>query len=49
MNAGQTIDYLRTLPLVEALWWFIENVDEDYPGRTEIFFALRVRVRTESA
>jgi hypothetical protein len=31
--------------LVSDLWWFIENVDEDDPNRSEDFFALRERVR----
>jgi len=31
--------------LVYELWWFIENVTDDTPDRTERFFALRERVR----
>lgn len=31
--------------LVHDLWWFIENVTDDTPDRTERFFALRERVR----
>ena len=31
--------------LLRGLWWFIENVPEDGPGRTDQFFALRCRVR----
>jgi hypothetical protein len=31
--------------LVQDLWWFIENVDEDTPDRTDRFFGLRERVR----
>ncbi|WP_044275861.1 hypothetical protein [Burkholderia gladioli] len=44
----QYLYYLKGLPLVEALWWFIENCPEDLPGRTELFFALRERVRDEA-
>ena len=36
------------LPLVEALFWFIENVDNDTEGRTPAFFILRERVRVEA-
>jgi hypothetical protein len=31
--------------LVNDLWWFIENVDDETPDRTQRFFALRERVR----
>jgi len=38
--------YLDTLPLVTALWWFIENTPEDdLAARNEIFFYLRERTR----
>lgn len=40
--------FLDGLPLAEALWWFIENVTDDHPQRTEIFFYLRERVRSET-
>lgn len=43
-----TEQYLKTLPLTEALWWFIENVGEDHPERTALFFSLRERVRDEA-
>lgn len=41
-----TIDYLNSQSLTEALWWFIENREalEDDEA-TGIFFALRQRVR----
>jgi hypothetical protein len=42
-----TIAYLATLPLTDALFWFIENVDDDMPGRSKVFFYLRGRVRME--
>lgn len=47
MTAEQTIAYLCSLELADALWWFIENVNDETPGRTEIYFALRERVREE--
>ena len=31
--------------LIRDLWWFIENVTDETPDRTERFFALRERVR----
>ena len=39
------VEYIKSRPLVEALFWFIENVTESDPERTELFFALRERVR----
>ena len=48
MSTNEQIAYLETLPLVLALWWWIENVTEDDPSRTETFFYLRERVRTYS-
>jgi hypothetical protein len=41
----ETKGHLDGLPLVAALWWFIENVNEDHPHRNELFFYLRERVR----
>lgn len=38
-------DYLDGLPLVQALWWFIENVDDETAFRTDYLFRLRQRVR----
>jgi len=49
MTATETIDYLHTLPTTHALWWFIENVTEDDPIRTEVFFYLRERFRSYQA
>lgn len=46
MTLEQIKDYLNGLPLVRALWWFMENVNEDSPHRSEIFFYLRERYRT---
>lgn len=37
--------YLDPLPLVDALWWFIENLNDDDPVQSEVFFYLRERVR----
>ena len=45
MKTQQAIDYLSTLPLTEALWWFIENMADDAEGRTDVFFSLRERMR----
>jgi hypothetical protein len=41
------IEHLSTVSLTEALWWFIENVGEGTEGRTEVFFYLRERYRSE--
>ena len=41
-------DYIKTQPLVTALFWFIENMAEDDPDRNELFQMLRERVRTET-
>jgi hypothetical protein len=41
------IAYLSGLPLVEALWWFIENIPDDHPRRNDVFFYLRERYRNE--
>lgn len=40
--------HLDSLPLVAALWWFIENIDGDHPQRDELFFHLRDRYRREA-
>lgn len=45
MNLRQTKDYLLDLPLVDALWWFIENVPTEHPHASELFFLLRKRMR----
>lgn len=42
-----TKDYLDSLTLTNALWWFIENIDFEHPDRNEIFFYLRERMRME--
>ena len=39
------IEYTNKLPLIDALWWFIENVTDDDPQRNELFFRLRERMR----
>lgn len=43
MSDEQTIAYLSMLPMVEALWWYIENVESG--TRPAVFFALRERMR----
>lgn len=35
--------YLDSLDIADALWWFIENIHENHPDRSEIFFYLRER------
>ena len=40
-------EHLKSVPLNDALWWFIENVNEEDPHRNDYFFALRERVRSE--
>jgi hypothetical protein len=42
-----TIEYLKTLPLLQALWWYIENVTSEHPHATTYFFYLRNRYRKE--
>lgn len=37
--------YVQGLPLMEALWWFIENVDLEDDSRTDLYFDLRERMR----
>lgn len=39
-----TDEYLDTLPLVDALWWFIEN---EHECGSDVFFYLRERYRNE--
>lgn len=40
------IEHRDTLADVLAdVWWFVENVSDDTPDRTDRFFALRERVR----
>jgi hypothetical protein len=47
--AKVAIEYTDTLPISDALWWFIENMgDAESPGRTEVFFHLRDRERQET-
>ena len=41
-------EYVKSLSLVEALWWFIENVNDVAPHQTDMFFDLRERYRGES-
>ncbi len=37
--------HMKELDLVDALWYFIENVEQEDPQRNETFFYLRERVR----
>lgn len=45
MSLQETKDYLDTLPGVLTLWWFMENVTDENPDRSELFFYCRERVR----
>jgi hypothetical protein len=45
MTVTEAKDYLDTLPFGYAVWWYVENVTEDDPIRTEVFFYLRERFR----
>lgn len=45
MNLRETMTYLLDLPLVDALWWYIENVVTEHPHANDLFFLLRKRVR----
>lgn len=45
VNIAAIRDDLNDMPLTEALWWFIENINEDSLYRTPIFFYLRERVK----
>lgn len=38
--------YTDEMPLLDALWWYIENVDGDEPWSTDLFFRLRERARS---
>ena len=38
-------DHLKSLPLHEALWWFIENVSDEDIHKQTYFFLLRERMR----
>lgn len=47
MTLKQTKKLLDSMPLTTALWWFIENSNEDDKHRNELFFYLRERVRNQ--
>lgn len=48
-STAEKLAYLDSLSLVGALWWFIENVDWEAEDRSELYFHLRERMRTEAA
>lgn len=48
MTTEEKIKYLDSLPLAQALWWFIENVDWEASDKTELYFHLRERMCTEA-
>lgn len=45
MSAEQTVTMLDKMELAHALWWFIENIGDDDPIKSRVFFHLRERVR----
>lgn len=45
MNHDQALDYLDSVPLIEALWWYIENANDEWGNG--VFFYLRERYRSE--
>lgn len=45
MTFEEIKNHLETCNIVNALWWFVENVNEESPHRSEVFFYLRERVR----
>jgi hypothetical protein len=47
MDFEQTKQYLNTLSLADALWWFIENTGYEDEHREDLFFYLRERKRSE--
>jgi len=40
---SEAIAHMDSLSLQDAMWWFLENVSEDSPARSDCFFALRRR------
>ena len=44
-STKEAAEYMNSLPLAEALWWYIENIADEDPRRTDLFFYLRERVR----
>lgn len=47
-ESAAAIAHMRTLSLQEAMWWFLENVPEDSPARSDCYFALRHRRANEA-
>lgn len=47
MTFKQAKRVMDKMNLATALWWFIENIESESPIRSEAFFYLRERVRTE--
>jgi hypothetical protein len=43
---AETLATLKKMPLKKALWWFIENTNDDSPCRSSCFFELRARMST---
>lgn len=43
MTTQEAIDYTDTLPMAHALWWYLENAEDEWGS--EVFFRLRTRFR----
>lgn len=43
----QIIKLLEKMSIIQALWWYIEEMTDEHPARSEVFFYLRARYRTE--
>jgi len=43
LTLQETKDYLDTLDMAQALWWFIENISGEHPYSTRLYFYLRER------
>lgn len=45
---AETIEYLDTKTLAMALWWVMEEIADEDPRGSDLYFYLRGRVRTET-
>lgn len=43
------MEILASCSMVNALWWFIENVGDDDPNREAMFFHLRERMNNRES
>ena len=46
-NSAREIALTNGLPIAQALWWFVENVQDDAPHKPGVYFHLRARVKDE--